>query len=171
MIDVEDHVGAENEEGLVLLLPVGLRGRLLARFAEDNGRSPLARRHMIGSPHYLAADFGPLTVGRPPAALEAVVLGCDLKQQRIDAGIAPPADGVGWESSVLVDTPRPAPWNSSRGEGCDDLVGDGVSGQLKAASVVGIKSSHFTCSAVRGWFSSTSPTLMETAHGARSGNG
>ncbi|HVX12728.1 MAG TPA: hypothetical protein VHC22_16220, partial [Pirellulales bacterium] len=47
----------------------------------------------------------------------------------------------------------------------------GVSGQLKAASVVGIKSSHFTCSAVRGWFSSTSPTLMETAHGARSGNG
>ncbi|HET6880908.1 MAG TPA: hypothetical protein VFI31_12175 [Pirellulales bacterium] len=46
-----------------------------------------------------------------------------------------------------------------------------VSGQLKAASGGEFKSSHFTGSAVRGWFSSTRLMLMETAHGECSGNG
>jgi hypothetical protein len=50
-------------------------------------------------------------------------------------------------------------------------VGLNVSGQLKAASGGEFKSSHFTGSAVRGWFSSTHLMLMEIAHGECSGNG
>jgi hypothetical protein len=50
-------------------------------------------------------------------------------------------------------------------------VKQGVSGQLKAASGGEFKSSHFTGSAVRGWFSSTHLMLMEIAHGECSGNG